>query len=308
MHRYTVHWFDYINSTSKGNIMKKIIISALMSLGMIANASAAEITLDVPFKPGGFAGTMSTNLEKDLAEMGWKVRVVMSGNCAVTKRNLDSSKDPVAYFWHSRFHLLPQDQCGGLDVPTKDAYVATLYRTKEYLCRSNKTPFVDWTKETGTVKLSIQEHPFQISEVVDYLKRNTNAKVKAIVYSNSGAQTTAMTSGEVDWVMGAVGKQLEINGQAVCNYTTNEKAEGNIKPMTSSFVGFPVIAPSMQYLAVKNMPEPMAKKFREDVNKAIRKSHWTEFMTKRGLVQDLELSTQQQIKMVTDGVTPFKKK
>lgn len=287
--------------------MKKLF--AIAALAMFSTwAQARDITLDLPFKPGGFAGDMSTMLSKDLNARGWNVKVVMSGNCAVSKRNMSSAKEPVATFWHNRFHLLTNPECA-MSLPTATDFVATMYRGSEFLCRVNKKPgpVVDWTQETGTVRLSIQEFPFQIDEMVSYLKRNTRATVKTIVYKNSGAQSAAAAAGEVDYVIGAVGPKLESNNLATCQYTTDLKPNGKSRAMKDHFVGISVYSPSMQYMKAINLSPQEMEKLRRDVRESLQQDHWKTWSGSRGLSLDLDMNKDQQLKTVQDSVKPFMK-
>lgn len=269
-------------------------------------AQAKTITLDLPFKPGGFAGDMSAMLAKDLAERGWQVKVVMSGNCAVTMRNFDTAKEPVATFWLNRFHLLTNPECAS-ELPDRANFVSTMYRGSEFLCRVIKdshTP-VDWTEETGTVRLSIQEFPFQIDPMISYLKNNTKATVKTIVYRNSGEQAAAAASKEVDYVIGTVGPKLESSNLAKCQYTTNLTAVGDARAMKDHFKGQVVYGPIMQYMKAKNLSAPELDRLRQDVRASMQQDHWRKWAASRGLDLDLDLSLAQQLETTRQSVAPF---
>lgn len=284
------------------------VVIAVVFLLISNLVQAKDITLDLPFKPGGFAGDMSAMLAKDLSARGWNVRIVMSGNCAVTRRNLVHTKEPIATFWLNRFHLLTNAECA-LDLPDHTNFVSIMYRGSEFLCRVNKPsrPTVDWTQETDTIRLSIQEYPFQIDEMITYLKHNTKASVKTIVYRNSGEQSAAAASGEVDYVIGTVGPKLESSDLATCQYTTNLTPIGNARAMKDHFQGQVVYGPIMQYMKAKNLAPADLAKLRKDVRDSMQQDHWQKWAASRGLDLDLDKTLPGQLETTRESVAPFLK-
>jgi hypothetical protein len=287
--------------------MKKLL-STIIFVTVSLAAQAKTITLDLPQKPGGVASDMVTMLAKDLTERGWNVKVVMSGNCAVTMRNLNTAKEPIATFWHNRFHLLTNPECAS-DLPDRSNFVSTMYRGPEYLCRVTKDQqtSVDWTEETGTIRLSIQEFPFQIEPLISYLRTNTKANVKTIVYRNSGEQAAAAASKEVDYVLGTIGPKLESSNLVHCQYTTNLTAVGDARAMKDHFKGQVVYGPIMQYMKAKNLNSIDLDKLRKDVRASMQQDHWQKWAASRKLDLDLDLSMSQQLDSTRDSVAQFLK-
>lgn len=271
--------------------MTKLVASFWFVLTMTGTVLAKDLPslkFDLPQRAGGTASEMVEILAGGLRQKGYKVTVTLSGNCAVTKRNITVSSDPVVTFWSNRVHLQTGAECQ-MPEPTKATFVTVIYHTPEFICAvSDRVDPQDLFNKAGKFTISVQPFPWQTGKMIAWLRTNSKADLTPVVYRNSGAQSVAAAAKETDFFIGTAGLVMQKNGLVRCAFNTGNHPIKNTVPLKAVNDKKPMSSYVLQYMLALNLSADQITDLRNHMHDIMRQPDWQAWLSSRDF-EDLSL-------------------
>jgi hypothetical protein len=261
--------------------MKKLLLPlAILLSSLTVHAAGPEISLLVPAGPTGSRALISNFLVPELNKKGWNIVVKSTGNCANANNIVQSSTEPVLVAWDNKELAIKNGPCAR-PIPTESELVGIWYTSPDFLCRVGNRPGI--TEATGTVRLSIQSYyqqPGADSELLNAVTSKSSATVRPVIYANSGAQATGAAANEFDYVLGTIGKKLEENNIAKCDYNTGSTEFEGTKPLKDA-IGVDVQSHMVVYMFGQNFSNEQMKKLQKDYVEVTKTTEFVKYMEAR---------------------------
>lgn len=267
--------------------MKNILMIAFCMLTSVTYAQGTEIKFILPVKTSATQYILSQEIKPLLEKKGYKIEVVVSGNCIKAANDFKNSKVPTAMFIFNAYASLPE--CSE-NIPTEKNWVSNLTKSQIMICgKPGKDNLgIIRRKEKATIG-SVDIYPSKIGKTL-------NPNFKYVPYSSSGSLSQGFLAGDTDFIITNILRATELvkNNRAECIISTGKD---NLLGATAATKLFPDWEYSELYqlfsMIQKNMSEVESKKFQSDIREVLLSAEFKSFADKNGYFLDFNITPSQ---------------
>jgi hypothetical protein len=254
------------------------------SASLAANDVKLELDFVISSKIGGTQYLLYEQLKPLMEEKGYKINVVVPGNCVKSGVEFLRSEKPTLLVVFNSYLAL--EECSDIQ-PNRFNWVVNLTKSQLMICEQPGYEFLKKLKSNERIPVgSVNVYPPAILESLD-------SDISYVPYKTSGALVRGFLANDVNVIItnSLRASQLVKKRQADCVLATGDRSHLGAPAATSLLPDWDH-AEIYQLFAVlqKNVPQKMLGKLRQDMKALLLDPRWQQFASASGYDVDPTLT------------------